>query len=62
MKEIYIKLPNNKENEVPTKLISPPNLTSIARNRLYLIELLIKGAPWKPQLSQAITKAIGCPL
>lgn len=41
--------PNKKKPKVPKEHLSPPNETPNARNRLHLIELLVKGLHGNPQ-------------
>ena len=48
------------EDKSPTRPLSPLCETSNTRNGLYLIELLARGAPWKPQTTKAISKVIVC--
>lgn len=47
MKEILIKSPNNEGGRVLTSHLFSWNEPSSMRTRLYLIELLTKGVPWK---------------
>lgn len=52
--------PNNGGDKTLNRYLSPTSNISCVRNGLYLVEPLAKGAVWKPQTSQVISKAIGC--
>lgn len=51
---------NNAEDNASVRYLIPPRETSRARNGVYLVESLAKGAPGNFQISQAITKDISC--
>lgn len=43
-----MKSPYNRGDRAPTEHLLSPNKDPKIRNELYLIELLVKGAPWIP--------------
>lgn len=51
--------PKNGGEKTPTGHLSLPNETSSAKNGIHLVELLVKGAPWKAGTTQEIAKAPG---